>query len=322
MTSATVACRSYSKTIGLSQKRIRKTTGTVWPRPMEFQTGARNTSSSICLEGLFSTSHQTARSSPFLCRANFWYIWSSRQKSGINLRVWSPGGHQMNEKPANGVVSLLHHSFERDITPIHTCGFVRGLRLLANNCSGQNKNRYVLWYLYFCTIMGFNGSVELDFMVPSHTKNVFNGVFGHIKRKLKVTDALTPAQMMNIISVSIDSTHSVAAVHVKWAHWKAFLELYFMIPSSFSITMNYAFRFDKRTRDELFARECSFSTHEKVFSIVRNGVVLDTIRRYDGLMFIEVQYEPVLTPLREVKSAQKETCHGYLMHNIIHAITL
>lgn len=78
------------------------------------------------------------------------------------------------------------------ITPLNTGGFVRGLRLHAENCTGKNKNRYFPWYLCWSTIIGFNESVELDFMVPGHTKKVVDGAVGHINRKLKVTDARIP----------------------------------------------------------------------------------------------------------------------------------
>lgn len=90
----------------------------------------------------------------------------------------------MNEKSANAISSMLHHSFDREITPMHPDGFFRGLRLHADNCSGRNKNRYVLWYLCWRIIMGFHESVGLDFMVLGHTKKVFDSAFRHMKRKL------------------------------------------------------------------------------------------------------------------------------------------
>lgn len=95
--------------------------------------------------------------------------------------------------------------------------------------------------------------------------------------------------MMNTISLSSDITHCVEAAQVKWDLWKDFMERYFKTPSSFSITMYYPFRFDRCTTGKLLGRYFSFYTDEKVFSIVQNGVALDTILREAGVVIFNVQ---------------------------------
>lgn len=99
------------------------------------------------------------------------------------------------------------------------------------------------------------------------------------------------------------------AEHVKWALWNDFTERYFNVASYFSITMYYAFLLYRSTPGKLFAREFSFYTDEKVFSIVWNEVFLDTIRRETGLVFTDVKCGAFVTPHREVKSAQQGTGH-------------
>lgn len=115
----------------------------------------------------------------------------------------------------------------------HSSLTVRRLVLHAENCAGKNKNKFVLWYLCWRTIFGYNEEVSLKFMVPGHTKNVADGSFGHIKRKLKSTDARTPIEMMNIIACSSASTKCVTSVDVIWVSWKDFLDPFLKIPSNF-----------------------------------------------------------------------------------------
>ena len=40
----------------------------------------------------------------------------------------------------------------------------------ADNCTGQNKNTTMLWYLTWRVITDLHDRIELNFMVPGHTK--------------------------------------------------------------------------------------------------------------------------------------------------------
>ena len=82
-------------------------------------------------------------------------------------------------KGSNAVVSYLHYFFEHfglgeTIAELH-----------CDNCSGQNKNRYVLWYLAWRVAIGLHQSITLNFLVAGHTKFAPDWCFGLLKRAFK-----------------------------------------------------------------------------------------------------------------------------------------
>jgi len=82
-------------------------------------------------------------------------------------------------KGSNAVVSYLHHFFE---------SFGLGetdVQLHCDNCSGQNKNRFVLWYCAWRVCVGLHQSISLNFMITGHTKFAPDGCFGLLKRAFK-----------------------------------------------------------------------------------------------------------------------------------------
>ena len=46
------------------------------------------------------------------------------------------------------------------------------LVLHSDNCSGQNKNRFVIFYLLWRVMVGLDDEVILYFLILGHTKNV------------------------------------------------------------------------------------------------------------------------------------------------------
>ena len=82
-------------------------------------------------------------------------------------------------KGSNAVVSYLHIFFEN---------FGLGetnLQLHCDNCSGQNKNRFVLWYCAWRVCVGLHKSISLNFMIVGHTKFAPGGCFGLVKQAFK-----------------------------------------------------------------------------------------------------------------------------------------
>lgn len=67
-------------------------------------------------------------------------------------------------KGANTTISYVHHYFQNrglGETQVH---------LHANNCLGQNKNNYFIWYLAWRTIMHLHESINYSFPIADHTK--------------------------------------------------------------------------------------------------------------------------------------------------------
>ena len=67
-------------------------------------------------------------------------------------------------KGANSIICMLHHYLE------HHSLEESDLILHADNCSGQNKNRYMMQYLVWRVMVGLNGSISVSFLIVGHTK--------------------------------------------------------------------------------------------------------------------------------------------------------
>ncbi|KAL5493627.1 hypothetical protein EMCRGX_G014833 [Ephydatia muelleri] len=85
-------------------------------------------------------------------------------------------------KGAVVVVSQLHAFFH-----LHGLGENR-VTLQADNCVGQNKNTTMLWYLAWRVITGQHERIQLNFMLPGHTKFRPDSYFGLFKKHYRRQD--------------------------------------------------------------------------------------------------------------------------------------
>lgn len=76
-------------------------------------------------------------------------------------------------KGANLIISLLYHYLA-----VYNNNSV--ISLNADSCAGQNKNRFMFFYLLWRVITGLNEEIKLCFMVTGHTKSTVDGLFGVI----------------------------------------------------------------------------------------------------------------------------------------------
>lgn len=93
-------------------------------------------------------------------------------------------------------------------------------------------------------------------------------------------------------------SHCIPITTVNWTLWKDYLEVFFKIPTSFSITKFHCFRFDSEHPACIFAKAYSFSQAEEMFSILGG-------------------YRVTITPLTAVRSVQQGTRHRYLVYNVV-----
>ena len=113
-------------------------------------------------------------------------------------------GHWPCEKTANTVCSMLYHFLKTDafVRQLPHGRQPRILQLTSDNCAGQNKNRWIIWFLSFLTCIGMFDEIHLSFLVAGHTKNMCDARFALIKRKMRDTEALVPAHMHQIIATA------------------------------------------------------------------------------------------------------------------------
>ncbi|XP_074634268.1 uncharacterized protein LOC141892822 [Acropora palmata] len=83
-------------------------------------------------------------------------------------------------KGANTTISYVHHFFEH-----HGLGEI-SVHLHADNCSGQNKNNFFIWFLAWRTILQLHHYVKYSFLIAGHTKFGPDRCFGIIKKSYKV----------------------------------------------------------------------------------------------------------------------------------------
>lgn len=93
--------------------------------------------------------------------------------------------------------------------------------------------------------------IELIFLVPGHTKDVCDGKFGFVKRRLRRTDAIDPSHAMQVIRDSCKTPTCVPFIDVAWIIWKTFLRVFFKIPTVTKTSQYYVFTFDPSVPGEV-----------------------------------------------------------------------
>ncbi|KAF1321211.1 hypothetical protein FI667_g12043, partial [Globisporangium splendens] len=94
-------------------------------------------------------------------------------------------------KGADEVISMLHHKL--DLHGVFDVAFAdpdeplmqdKSVVVWCDNCGGQNKNSYLIWYLLFLVEHGVLQTACLKFFMKGHTKNACDRGFGHVKRHM------------------------------------------------------------------------------------------------------------------------------------------
>ena len=84
-------------------------------------------------------------------------------------------------KGANSIISMLHHFFQT-----HGIG-EKSVHLHADNCAGQNKNRFMMYYLMWRVRTGLHEEVTISFLPVGHTKFSPDWCFGLMKQRFRRT---------------------------------------------------------------------------------------------------------------------------------------
>ena len=82
-------------------------------------------------------------------------------------------------KGANTIISMLHHFFEH-----HAFGETK-VHLHVDNCTGQNKNRFMVYYLMWRVMTGLHKEIKLSFLLVGHTKFAPDWCFGFLNNYLR-----------------------------------------------------------------------------------------------------------------------------------------
>jgi hypothetical protein len=80
-------------------------------------------------------------------------------------------------KGSDEVISMLNHF----ITTLDAAQGPSQLTIYADNCTGQNKNNFVVKFLLALTHMSKFEVIKFKFFIKGHTKNAVDRGFGHIR---------------------------------------------------------------------------------------------------------------------------------------------
>ena len=149
------------------------------------------------------------------------------------------------------------------------------LRLHADNCSGQNKNRYMLEYLAWRVLAGLHEEIELSFMVVGHTKFAPDWCFGLLKRTLRRTKigCLDDIVMACEKSAKVNFSQLVGTqegeVIVPTYDWQSFLGCYFRRDPFSGLKKLHHLRFHSEHPGKCFVR-ASTDEPEKEIEILQD----------------------------------------------------
>lgn len=123
----------------------------------------------------------------------------------------------------NAVISMLDHALTEN-------GFgERKCFLHADNCSGQNKNQYMLGYLCWRVMTGRHEEIEYSMQIPGHTRCLVDSGFAHIRKLFRRSDVDSVGQFHTLINKSAATNEAVPfqSAAWKWRNWKSFLSSQF-----------------------------------------------------------------------------------------------
>lgn len=158
-----------------------------------------------------------------------------------------PEGHWPGGKTAYEVLYMIQHNIGLHLTRSVPCKGNVKVDLSCENCGGQNKSRFVIWFTRFTAIVAKLDSVTLRFMVPGNTNNHFQGKSDIVKRRLSKSYEICPRDMYRVIEESGANNRVVVSSDVQCLEWKSILANCFKIPPSLRINSYYVFQARKST---------------------------------------------------------------------------
>ena len=172
-------------------------------------------------------------------------------------------------KGANTTISYIHHFFQN-----HGLGETH-VHLHADNCSGQNKTNYFIWYLAWRTILQLDESINYSFLIAGHTKFGPDRCFGMIKKAYKVKFVSSLYELADMVDAS--STNGLNQAQMVGTqdgriigtayNWSLFLGNYFIkLPN---VKKHHHFRFSKDQPGKVYFKEF-FTSPEQSRMLLKN----------------------------------------------------
>ena len=196
---------------------------------------------------------------------------------------------QQAGKGAVVVVSLVHAFFH-----LHGLG-ERRVTLQADNCVGQNKNTTMMWYLAWRVITGQHEAIQLNFMLPGHTKFRPDSYFGLFKKYYRRQDHVDDMDdLADCVRQCGQNVTCVPQLYQDWHYydWNAFLFQWFSHLAG--LGRCYTFEFDCKHPGVMRMKTLPSDTNPTEVTMLRAGVAIKDIQEaYQSQVM-----PPVITPSR------------------------
>ncbi len=180
--------------------------------------------------------------------------------------------YHCSTKGANSVISYLDYFFEN--FGLGECT----VHLHCDNCSGQNKNKYMIWYLMWRCCVGLHENITLNFLITGHTKFSPDWCFGLFKQSYRRNRVSCLNDIAEVVNKSTVSGVNVAQlvgdeqgnVTVPCKNWQLFLQDTFKpLPG---IKGFHHFRFSRAEPGVVFAKLHSESEEQR-FELAKKSIV-------------------------------------------------
>ena len=167
-------------------------------------------------------------------------------------------------KGANSIISMLHHFFEH-----HSFGETK-VHLHADNCCGQNKNRFMIYYLMWRVMTGLHKEIILSFLLVGHTKFAPDWCFGLFKQLFKKTKVGTIFDIAEVAERSAVVNHAQlvgdynGTIHVPMYNWSAFFDGHTIQTALKGISQMHHFRFTSDHPGVVFVKNADDMDERKI----------------------------------------------------------
>ena len=164
---------------------------------------------------------------------------------------------------------MLHHFFRH-----HSLGETTA-HLHADNCAGQNKNRYMMSYLMWRVLTGLHKEITISFLPVGHTKFAPDWCFGLFKQRfclMKINDlddiasAVDTSSLVNVPQLvgTLDGECLVPTYN-----WSDHFDAHTVKTALKGIKKNYHFRFTSSSPGAVFVKKASGDV-EKEISLLKD----------------------------------------------------
>jgi hypothetical protein len=107
--------------------------------------------------------------------------------------------------------------------------------LNCDNCSGQNKNKFVFWYCAWWAMHKLHHNLDLHYLITGHTKFAPDWCFDFIKQRFRKTRVNTLSEIAGVVKDSTVTGVNIpqlvgledGTVLVESNGWQQHLTLYF-----------------------------------------------------------------------------------------------